>query len=240
MANVPTIVDLGICLRRWEWSETSQTAAIFSREHGLMRVVAKGARRPGAAFSGGLEAMTLGQMTAIVKPSGAMANLTSWDLREAFAGLRSSLRAFHASMYIAEVALRMVVDHDPHPSIFGALERALGRVSGGEEGEIAAAVLEYQWGVLVDVGYRPRLSGGPEGSVGTFDPERGGLVEGGSGWKVRRETIELLRRLDAGEPSAGAGATIDRASRLVGAYLRHLAGAEFWAGSAYFGPRQFP
>lgn len=233
---MPTIVDLGICLRHWDWSETSQTLALFTREHGLIRGLAKGSRRPRSRFCGGVETMTLGQVTAVIKPTGVLANVTAWDLREMYPGLRRSLRGFHGAMYSAEVALRMVVENDPHPVIFDALDVALRGLSagGGEE----AAVLEFQWRVLVDVGYRPSLGAGSGGGVGLFDPERGGVnpAGGGLGWRVRPETLSVLEGLEAGDGVAGGEQAIARASRLLGAYLRHLAGREFAAAAGFFGP----
>ena len=40
-----SVKDIAICVRHWDWSETSQTVSILCREHGLVRAVVKGARR---------------------------------------------------------------------------------------------------------------------------------------------------------------------------------------------------
>ena len=41
-----TIEDNAFCLRRWDFSETSQTASLLTRDHGVLRGLAKGAKRP--------------------------------------------------------------------------------------------------------------------------------------------------------------------------------------------------
>ena len=87
---MPTVIDQAICIRHWDWSETSQTVSLFARDTGIVRGMAKGARREKAPFSGGLEVLTRGEMVAIIKPSSDLANITAWDLQETFPAAQSS------------------------------------------------------------------------------------------------------------------------------------------------------
>ncbi|HAC09503.1 MAG TPA: DNA repair protein RecO, partial [Phycisphaerales bacterium] len=52
---MPTIRDEAVCVRHWDFSETSQTVSLFLRDHGLVRGLAKGARRERGSFSGGFD-----------------------------------------------------------------------------------------------------------------------------------------------------------------------------------------
>ncbi len=119
--GVPTVTEQAICIRHWDWSETSQTVSVFARGQGMLRAVAKGSRRENSRFSGGLEVLTRGEMVAIVKPSVEMANLIAWDLQETFPALRASLESFYSGMYIADVVQSAVTEHDPHPALLEAL-----------------------------------------------------------------------------------------------------------------------
>ena len=65
---MPIIADTAICIRCWDFSETSQTVSLFTREHGVVRGLAKGAKREKGGFSGGLDVLTRGEMIASVKP----------------------------------------------------------------------------------------------------------------------------------------------------------------------------
>jgi len=58
----------GVCVRVWDWSETSQTASILTRDLGVVRVIAKGSKREKSDYSGGLEPATCGRLTARLKP----------------------------------------------------------------------------------------------------------------------------------------------------------------------------
>ncbi|MCW5777296.1 MAG: DNA repair protein RecO [Phycisphaeraceae bacterium] len=243
---MPTVRDQAVCVRHWDWSETSQTVSLFTREHGLIRGIAKGARRENAAFSGGLELLTRGEIVAIVRPSGSLATLTAWDLQETYPVLRLSLATFNAGMYLADLVSHAITDEDPHPALFDALISSL-RTIGDSPSE---AILRFQWATLVETGYKPALSrevAGHAGAVYGFSPRAGGLVstthdEGDNThsaplWRVRSPTVELLRRLEAALPIGDDAASIDRANRLLAAYLREILGRELPTLRWVFGKR---
>ena len=222
-----TIVDEAVCIRHWDWSETSQTVSLLTRAHGIIRGLAKGARREKGAFSGGIELATLGELVAIVKPTGALATLVSWDLRETYSGVRRSLGAFHAGMYAIDLVHHSVTDGDPHPGLFGAVRTVLGAL-GADEQANERVLLEFQWALLTETGYRPDLGEVVVGEVALFSPDLGRVVAfGQDAWRVRASTLALLSAMD-GE-GLGAGADPDqvrRANRLLAAYLRHVFGRE--------------
>src|SRR5690606_23173149 len=119
-----------IVLRLWDFSETSQTAALFTRGHGAVRCLAKGSKRPRAKFSGGLELATRGEAVLIVKPTSDLAQLIEWDLRETYFGLRRRVDAHLAGMCALDLVFQAVRDHDPHERLFDALADALDEING--------------------------------------------------------------------------------------------------------------
>jgi DNA repair protein RecO (recombination protein O) len=274
---VPTIKDQALCVRLWDWSETSQTVSLLARETGLIRGLAKGAKRERAPFSGGFEVLTVGEAMLIIKPearaanapaqavsmhgsSTSLATITAWDLQETFPVVRRSLRAFHAAMYIADLAQHLVQERDPHPGLFDAAAEALRSLGTHPE---PAVLLRFQWAALGEAGFRPELhhdvaTGEPlvqDAMPMVFSPELGGLTRAqdvalrpstsqgssqGPSWRLRPETTSVLRRLaspssDASDRKASAQA-VDRASRLLAAYSRHVLGRELPSARACFGP----
>ncbi|MFG0285790.1 MAG: DNA repair protein RecO [Phycisphaerales bacterium JB039] len=224
--------DEAICLRQLDWSETSQVVTLLGRQIGLVRALVKGARRERAPYSGGLEVLTRGEMVAIIKASGAMATLTSWDLLDPMNQLRRSLGAHYGAIYLADATQRSLSELDPHPPLYDALVAALGAL--GDE-DAAPVCLRYLWTLLAQIGYRPDLGDPGAASIVGFDPEAGRLVaRGGAGsWPVRAATIRALRALDAG--AAADHATTARALRLLDAYLTRLLGRPLPSAEAFFG-----
>ncbi len=250
-----TIQGEAICVRHWDWSETSQTVSLLTREHGLLRCLAKGSKRDKAPFSGGLEIATLGHMVAIVRPNSELVLLTQWDLLEPMHLLRQDLGRFHAGMYAIDLVPRLINDHDPHPEIYDAVARTLrllGQQPDSERDMQARLMLWYQWSLLGHIGSRPELRNdvvdggrlGPAAEVFGFHSGYGGLTRDpgvhdlSDIWRVRRSTIDLLRRLDERcELDALANASADdlmRAGGLLAMYIRTLVGHDIRSAQAVY------
>ena len=252
---MPRFKDQAVCIRDIDWSETSQVVALFTREHGKVRGLAKGSKRtsPGAIarFCGGIDLLTRGELVATTKPSTDLATITEWDLQDPFRHLHTDLRAHRLSMYAADFVAALTMDHDPHPKVFDGLVwflQTLGDASAKPQAAnvLAAALLRFQWEVLADCGFKPELDRdvvtgqsleAAASSMLMFDPRAGGVTvesaEGVSGlgvndagpWRVRSETIDLLRRLPH-EPLAtlatADGERVRRANRLLCVYARAI------------------
>jgi DNA repair protein RecO (recombination protein O) len=229
-----TIRDDAFCVRHWDFSETSQTVSVFGRTHGMIRGLAKGSRRQQGAFSGGFDLFTRGELVAIQKPGRDLSTLTEWSLQETFPILRSSVQANRAAWYFADLIVRFMHHPEPHPRTWDALHSALQAVQANTPP--TQAILAFQWTILDDLGYRPRLEIEelPVGDDETlaFDPRSGGVVEDtgeGGRWRVRRTTIDLLTQIEEGGgglPPDAAEESVLRASKLLGAWVRELTGRE--------------
>jgi DNA repair protein RecO (recombination protein O) len=232
---MPTINDNAVCLRRWDYSETSQTVCLFTRQHGIVRGIAKGAKRISAKFSGGFDVLTRGEIVAIVKQSVELATLTEWHLEEVYRAIRQNLIANRAGVYIADVVHHMLTDHDPHPRLYDELVAVLEELA--DSSAVPSALLRLQWSVLCECGYQPALDCDaetgevldPEAATLAFSPRAGGVVcDTGTNdrWRVRPPTIELLRCHASGQVPPSDPEALDRANLLLAHYLRELIGKE--------------
>ena len=176
--------DRCICLRKVEFSETSQILVLFSRAHGLQRVIAKGAHRRTKAgsskFDGGADLLDVGQAVFIQQLEKDMGMLTEWSLREGHLELRRDLRGMYLGLYAAELVSLLFEEHDPHPEVFDRLEITLLELAGPRNEE---AFLAFQLDLLRDSGYLPELGACVNcGSVLSprepcfFSPSRGGIL----------------------------------------------------------------
>ncbi|MFZ9691908.1 MAG: DNA repair protein RecO [Phycisphaerales bacterium] len=236
---MPRLSDEALCIRHWDWSETSQTVSLFGRSLGLVRGLAKGARRERGRFGGGFELMTLGQFEALGKPDGNLLTLTEWTLLESFPRIRTELWANRASFYLADLLQRLMPPHAPHPETFDAAARSLRMLGRGADPiEVTA---RFEWAVLEGAGFAPQLEV-PKGVASIeFDAAQGGFLEAGSSapgeagrWRVRLDTVECLRSIarDAADPEAPseeedhAPERFARAARLLAVHLRAVIGEE--------------
>ena len=230
---MPTVIDQAICIRQWDFSETSQTVSLFGRDLGLFRALAKGSRRPKSRFSGGIDLLTLGDTVTIIKPGRELSTLTEWGLNRVWWRIRRDVGANRVAYFISDCVSRMLDQLDPHPGVFDAMVHSLDEIEAGIEKEYI--LTRFLWMLLVDVGYKPRFDGVPPSESGDsgivfFSPSEGGLVSDftGSGcWRVRSSTISTLQMVESGRPIHGTDReSAGRASRLLAAYMREVIGNE--------------
>ncbi len=160
---MPIVRDRALCLRKFEFSETSQILTLFGRSSGVVRVIAKGAHRRTKAgyskFDGGVDMLDLGDAVWIEHTSRDLSTLTEWKQLSGNLSLRRSLRAMVLAQVIAEVIPLLLAEHDPHPPIFLRLRATLPLLS-SERGE------EQFLSLLLDVvkaaGFLPPMSDLPK------------------------------------------------------------------------------
>ncbi len=244
--------DEAVCIRHWDYSETSQTVGLFTKKHGLIRAIAKGSRRERAGFSGGVDLLTHADLTMTIKAESDLAVLTQWTLRENFPRIRADTQANKIAYFAADLVGRMLEAGDPHPNVFGALLSLLstiGREPGAEPNQQEStatisdcALLDFQWILLRESGYQPMLGSVPSDTPVThFDPRDGGRVTLSATpttWRVRTSTITLLERVrtHCGDTLLVADAdAVGRANRLLAAYVRDVIGEEPFTMRRLFG-----
>jgi DNA repair protein RecO (recombination protein O) len=221
--------DTAICLRCWDFSETSQTVSLLTKESGMIRGLAKGSKRDNGSFSGGFDPVTKGNIVAKIKTSSNLATLTEWQLEHVWWTTRNNLAVNRGAIYMVDLVGRMLTDQDPHTNVYDTLLEALNRMDEGHN--IDWPLLRFQWALLVETGYRPTLETNKEEEpVVAFSCRTGGVVEDTGEIdrvRVRKETIEVLRMLQDQRPMQPTEPeTLHRANRLLAHYIRDIIGKD--------------
>lgn len=231
---MPRLADDALCIRHWDWSETSQTVSLFGRAHGLVRGLAKGARRERGRFGGGFDLLTRGEVLAVGRPDAELLTLTDWAMLESFPRLRSDLAANRAGFYLADLLGRLMAPHDPHPEAFDAAVAALRSLERGLPADEVAA--RYQRDLLASSGFLPPFEAPEGGGPSWFHPREGVVgAEAPGAWRVRADTLRYLASLDAptseevvdeSEPPEPPREVVARAAMLLAACVREVIGEE--------------
>lgn len=175
----------GIVLRTYAYSETSCIATVFTREHGKLRALAKGAWRPKNAFDSALDLLSICQVLVLRRSSGGLDLFTEATLEHRFR-VGQSLAGFHGGMYLAELLDALTVEDDPQPEMFDAVETALIALSADAAAEPSPSaglvVLAAELAMLQAGGHGPAV--GRCGACGTrLDPSGRtafGMLDGGA------------------------------------------------------------
>jgi DNA repair protein RecO (recombination protein O) len=208
-----------ICLRTTDYSETSQVVHFFTREQGLVKLIAKGSKRPKSKSGGALDVLAEGELVYSESRSGGLGTLIEFDETAWRTPLRRKAAKLHVALYMLEVVAATMPESDPHPEVFELLRKALRRLT--EEDAPAQAVLAYfQWKLLRWAGMLGDMSecvacGGElsaAGRGGYFSSRQGGMLcdvcEGASVEKLRidpaaRRGLTTMRSVEARRPAGG-------------------------------------
>ena len=117
---MPSEKAQALVLRTTDWSETSRIAALWTREFGKVRALAKGGRRLKSNFENALDLLTYCGIVFLRKSPGSLDLLTEAQVVRRFPRLRTDLAALYAAYYVAELLEDMTEEHDPHPLLFDA------------------------------------------------------------------------------------------------------------------------
>jgi len=151
--------DKAVCLRRSDFSETSQVTLLFARQAGRFGAIAKGSKRPKSSFDGPIEIFAFGDIVFSPARSGNLATLTEFTTRPLFFHSQANLFTLNSALFAAELIEAFTEDYDPHAELFDALVEFLDNVQRADsELQALALLVLFQLTLLKEIGSQPVLS----------------------------------------------------------------------------------
>jgi DNA repair protein RecO (recombination protein O) len=169
----------GYVLHTYAYKETSLIVETFTRRHGRVAVLARGARRPRSAMRGVL--LSFHPLRLSWSGSSDLANLigAEWAGGIPLLGGRGLMCGF----YVNELLLRLLPRDDPHEGLFEAYADALGGLAARD---VSAVLRDFEKRLLAELGYAPLLETDaasrpiePE-RLYSYEPDRGPVPANGS------------------------------------------------------------
>ena len=103
----------GICLRRVDYSNTSQVATFLTRDAGRVSLMAKGVKRaPKKGVRRGFDLACVYDLVFLPRRRGSLHLLSDRLLVEGFAGMRRSLERQLCGYYAAELVLNLTIEDE--------------------------------------------------------------------------------------------------------------------------------
>ena len=238
-----------IVLRTYPFKEADLVVSFLSRDQGILRGVAKRARRLKSPFGSGLERLSQVRMAYFQRETSELVNLDSCDLQVSQFRVLADYRAAVALDYFAEVTEQLLPPAEPNERFFRllmtVLEHMRAGVSDGPSGNVWRAVSYFSlWAARLS-GFLPDLHvclgcgsllddhEAPERAF--FGRGREGLVcgacrqaDGGGSWELSAESRamagEMLRKPVAqiGQDSWSRETCADLRRFLVQQIERHI------------------
>lgn len=143
----------GIVLRRSDFGEADRLLTLYSREHGKVRAIAKGARKPQSRKTGHVE---LFMRTRFLIAEGRNLDIvTQAEMVEGYHALRDDLVRTTYASYAVELLDRFTADEDRNIPLYDLLADMLRWLSSTRNLLMAARF--YELHLLSLLGYRPQL-----------------------------------------------------------------------------------
>lgn len=175
-----------IVLAGQKLGEADTLLTLLTLERGVLKGVAKGARRMKSRFGGAVQPFTYGQAILFERRAVGLRSVNHFDPLHSFQRLRSDLDALTNAAAMTNSARRLLPEEQPAGEAFALLLKGLRALESGEDGD--REVLWYLLSLLQVAGYQPRMDRclvgrhqaavRPDASGWVFVPQLGGTVCG--------------------------------------------------------------
>ena len=216
----------GFILHTYPFKETSVVAEVFTRSHGRVALIARGARRPTSALRGLMQPFTPLLLSWFGKSELKTLHAAEWQ-----GGLIAPQgRALMCGFYLNELLLRLLARGDAHEQLYDRYADTLDQLANEACGTDYERILRrFEKNLLSEIGYGATFDvdadrGTPiePGVRYVFQPERGALRENGQpGCPVSGQTL-----IDLAAGRFERPMTLVEAKSLMRTLINHTLGAK--------------
>jgi DNA repair protein RecO (recombination protein O) len=146
----------GIVLRSYNLAEADKIVVCLTRHAGVVRTVARGARRLKSKFGAGLEPFTIIALTYYEKEGRELVSLRQTDIIRSHFGLATSAEAVAALAYMSELVMEFAPPHEPNERLFRMVRAVVEALSKTPE-HLPALVRYFEIWTLRLAGYLPDI-----------------------------------------------------------------------------------
>ncbi|HEY9776742.1 MAG TPA: DNA repair protein RecO [Planktothrix sp.] len=152
---MPTYTLTAITIGSFNLGESDKILTLFSAERGLVRAVAKGARKPGAKISGRSDVLNVNKL--LLATGKSLDIITQAESVQTFPALRQDLVRLSYCLYYAELTQHFGQGlADESDSYLQFFTDSL-RLQAEKRGEASMLCLEFELHLLQTLGYKPEI-----------------------------------------------------------------------------------
>ena len=140
-------------LHRYDWSESSLILEVFTRTHGRIALIARGAKRPSSNFRPILLPLQL--LHVAFGGDAEIRNLKSAEWQGGH--VMPTGDALLSGYYLNELLMRLLARDDPHPVLFDAYAATVQLLASQSINTLQVALRAFELRLLRDIGFLPRL-----------------------------------------------------------------------------------
>lgn len=202
-----------VVLRTYKLAEADKIVVCLTKDAGVVRGVARGARRLKSRYGASLEPFTLISLGYFAKEGRELVSLRHAEIQRSYFGLARDAETVAVLEYLSELALEFAPPHEPNEKLFRMVRACLDAVA-ESPGDVQALARYYEFWILRLSGFLPDLRACAScrrtlerqevSYVGLDNSLRCGACAADAGLRVSAEAREHWRRMSQKGPGEWA------------------------------------
>lgn len=154
---MPLIETESLVIKSYNLAEADRIVVFLTHDHGVIRGVAKGAKRLKSRFGSGLEPFSVVQLTYFQKDAVELVSIQKVDLVRSYFAAASNPDFLQKFAYLGDLLITFSPPHDPNETMYRMVRACLETASEDPAGLLAVGVYFELW-LLRLAGYLPDWS----------------------------------------------------------------------------------
>lgn len=154
---MPLVETEGLVIKSYNLAEADRIVVFLTREHGVVRGVAKGAKRLKSKFGSGLEPFSVVKLSYFQKDSVELVSIQRADLVRSYFAAASEPEFLQKFSYLGEMLSQFSPPHDPNETLY-RMARACLEATAAEPANLASVGVYFELWLLRLAGYLPDWS----------------------------------------------------------------------------------
>ncbi len=171
-----------IVLKSMKFGDSSRIATLYAKDHGKIKVIAKGIRRPKSRLAGALQTFSHLQIVFYKKGTTEIYLLSQADVMDSHQSLYKDLNRYVYASAVLELLDRLITGEEPNPRLFELTLSVLSFLEACRQSSVEEAFCSYAVRLTDLLGYKPKFdrcvscNRRLDGKFVLFSTEKGGVV----------------------------------------------------------------
>jgi len=171
-----------LVLKSMKFGDTSRIATLYTKDHGKIKVIAKGIRKPQSRLAGTLETFSHIQIVFYKKQTTEIYLLSQSEVLKSYQSLSRSLTRYTFASAVLELLDRLVTGEESNPELFHHTRMILSFMERCPEEAVEKSFCFFTLKLAELLGYKPKFDRCVicnkhfEAEFILFSPEKGGII----------------------------------------------------------------
>lgn len=152
---MPQHITQAVILRTHDFFESDRLVSFYTKDFGLLRGVAKGAKRSLKRFGSALEPFTINEVSYFAREQQDLVRLERCRIVRAFPEIANSLRRVALGNYLLELVLGLSPEREAHPDIYRLLVYYIDQLT--QPGFRESMIHLFELRLFALLGYEPQF-----------------------------------------------------------------------------------